>query len=434
MRVLIVSPHFPPSNAADMQRVRLVLPYFREFGIEAEVLAVDAEGVASPQDPWLVDGLPKDVPIHRVKPLSLRWSKIPGLGTLSLRAMSVLRKAGHVLLREKTYDLIYFSTTQFTTQLLGPEWKKNFGVPFLLDYQDPWVSDYYRDHPEIVPPGGRLKYRLAHFFNSRNEPRAYRTCSGLTSVSPAYPKQLADRYPEAPVPPSLVIPFPGDTRDLERAREAAVGQSVFDPNDGQTHWVYIGRGGGDMAVAIRALFAALAEVPRPEKLRLHFIGTSYAAAGAGLKTIEPLAAEFGLEDVVTEHPDRIPYSQTLRCLQDADALVVPGSDDPAYTASKIYPYLLADRPMLAIFHEKSSVTSLVRDVGGGTIVPFTADDSLDELKTRIQALAFGHTSENQADRPVSLPQIPLDLEKFKPYDARSQAEKLATFFRSCLEE
>ena len=417
-----------------MQRVRLVLPYLKEFEVECEVLAVDSDGVASPQDPWLVEGLPDEVPIHRVKPLSLRWSKLPGLGTLSLRAMRALRKAGDVLLREESFDLIYFSTTQFTTQLLGPYWKEKFGVPFLLDYQDPWVSDYYRAHPEMTPPGGRLKYGLADFLNRRNEPRAYRTCSGLTSVSPAYPKQLAERYPNLKVPPSLVVPFPGDTRDLERAREAEVGQEVFDPEDGQTHWVYIGRGGADMAVAIEALFAALAEVPRPEKLRLHFIGTSYAAAGAGKKTIEPLAEKFGLAEVVSEHPDRIPYSQTLRCLQDADALVVPGSDDPAYTASKIYPYLLADRPMLAIFHEKSSVTSLMRDVGGGTIVPFSSSDSQETIKQRIQELAFGHTEADPAASPVSLPQIPLDLDRFRPYDARSQAEKLAQFFRLCLEK
>ena len=88
-------------------------------------------------------------------------------------------------------------------------------------------------------------------------------------------------------------------------------------------------------------------------LKIHFVGTSYAAFGKGMKTIEPLALEYGLGDIVVEHTDRIPYSQTLRCLLDADALIVPGSDDPGYTASKIYPYLLARKPMLAVFHYRS---------------------------------------------------------------------------------
>ncbi len=31
-RVLIISPHFPPINAPDCQRVRMSLPYYRRYG------------------------------------------------------------------------------------------------------------------------------------------------------------------------------------------------------------------------------------------------------------------------------------------------------------------------------------------------------------------------------------------------------------------
>jgi len=423
MRVLIISPHFPPTNAADMQRVRMVIPYFAEYGIEAEVLAVHPDQVASPQDPWLEEGLPEDVPIHRVQAMSLKWSKIPSLGTLSLRAMRALRDAGDTILKDGNFDLIYFSTTQFATHLLGPHWKSKFKVPFLMDYQDPWVSDYYRTHPEVVPPGGRLKYGIADWLNRRNEPKVIQECSGYTSVSPAYPDQLTNRYEKLHIP-FAVLPFPGDTQDLDRVKNATVGQKVFDPNDGLIHWVYVGRGGGDMALAVRAIFQAIKDQGVPDTLRLHFIGTSYAAAGQGLKTIEPLAADFGLEKVVQEHPDRIPYSETLRCLLDADGLIVPGSDDPAYTASKIYPYLLADKPMLAVFHEESSVTSLMRDVGGGSIVPFASDDTQEAIADRIRNTAFGESRE--------LKKISLDPDAFRPYDARSQAHDLASFFEHCL--
>ena len=81
-RVLLVSPHFPPTNAADMHRVRMVLSLLRENGWDAEVLAVEASAVAAPLDDWMADGLPLGVPIHRVKALGLAWSAVPGLGTL----------------------------------------------------------------------------------------------------------------------------------------------------------------------------------------------------------------------------------------------------------------------------------------------------------------------------------------------------------------
>ena len=215
-------------------------------------------------------------------------------------------------------------------------------------------------------------------------------------------------------------------------KQEGIRQTVFDPNDGLKHWVYVGRGGADMAVAVRALFAALAsrkaesgkQKAEMEKLRLHFIGTSYAAAGHGVKSIEPLAAEYGLESIVCEHPDRIPYSGTLRCLLDADALIIPGSDDPGYTASKIYPYLLAEKPLLAVFHEQSSVVDLIRKVGGGTVISFATGEAPEAIAARIASEWLTTGGPEHA--------LPLDQAAFAPYTARVQAADLAEFWRECL--
>ncbi len=57
-RVLIVSPHFPPVNAPDHQRVRMSLPYLYENGWEAHVLAVDPRFVAGFLDPYLLQTIP----------------------------------------------------------------------------------------------------------------------------------------------------------------------------------------------------------------------------------------------------------------------------------------------------------------------------------------------------------------------------------------
>ena len=426
-RVLIVSPHFPPVNAADMQRVRMLLPFFPEKGWEAVVLAVEPEQVASPIDPWLVHGLPAEVPIHRVTALSLRWSKIPGLGTLGLRALRVLGKAGDKLLAGGAFDLVYFSTTVFDVLRLGPRWKRKFGVPFVLDYQDPWVNDYYREHPAVVPPGGRLKYAVISALNRWTEPRVLRHCLGITSVSRAYPAQLDARYPWLQQVPRLVQPFPGAQRDFDRVTNSQGCNLFFNAGDGNINWVYIGMVNSGMYPAMRALFRAIkVEMSADEvsRLRMYFIGTSYAPHGEAAQQVIPIAAAFGLVNNVVEQCDRIPYVDALRCLTEADALLALGSDDPGYTASKIYPYLLARKPLLAVYHQESSIISLIREVGGAVCLPMSTPVDEDCLAAEIEQRWL---SDRQYEKLVTL-----DAAAFGPYTDQGCAKVLCNFFDQCM--
>ena len=410
-----------------MQRVRMLLPFFERNGWQAEVLAISPGQVSAPMDPWLLAGLPSEVKVHRVDALSRRFARVPGLGTLGLRALPALAKAGDRLLAAGKFDLVYFSTTVFEVHILGPRWKRKFSVPFVMDYQDAWVSDYYREHPDTPVPGGRLKYALASALHRWMEPRVLRNCAGITSVSPEYPRQLAKRYPTAPQLPALVQGFPGAPQDFEHLPESMEGGYPYDPEDGKLHWVYVGRGGGDMAKALRGLFMALRDHGSAEllqTLRLHFIGTSYAAAGTGSLSITPIAAEFGLQHLVAESPDRIDYTRALWCLRNADALIVPGSDDPSYTASKIYPYLLARRPMLAIFHSRSSVVDLIAKVAGAVCVTFSSDEPPAAVADRI--------ADQWLDSGACHRVLPLDMDAFHPYSDAGCAVEIAAFFDACV--
>ena len=60
-RVLIISPYFPPSNAADMQRIRMSLPYFGNYGWEAEVVTVDPKFSDMVKDDLLLESVPPNI-------------------------------------------------------------------------------------------------------------------------------------------------------------------------------------------------------------------------------------------------------------------------------------------------------------------------------------------------------------------------------------
>jgi hypothetical protein len=198
---------------------------------------------------------------------------------------------------------------------------------------------------------------------------------GMVAVSPGYIRTLEDRYPRLSNKPSKVLPFGAAERDIEIARERPQRNRYFNSRDGMVHGVYVGRGGADMALALRIIFQALKlgieKMPeRFSNVRLHFVGTDYACGEHAKKTIEPVAGECGVGACVDEHPLRVPYFDGLQLLLDADFLIVPGSDDPQYTASKVYPYILAGKPTLAVFHEESSVCGVMRDTRAGELVRF----------------------------------------------------------------
>src|SRR5207248_2798868 len=132
-RVLIVSPHFPPINAPDHQRVRMAMPYLREFGWESVVLAVRPEDVEAIPDLDLVQRAPHGTITKRVPALSARITRYFGLGSLALRSFPYLWNQGNHLLRSG-FDLVFFSTTLFPVTALGPWWRKRFGVPYVVDF------------------------------------------------------------------------------------------------------------------------------------------------------------------------------------------------------------------------------------------------------------------------------------------------------------
>lgn len=424
LRVLAVSPRFAPINGADTHRLRLLLRHAASSGWRAEVLAVDAADVVGPIDPWLKEQLPAGVPVHRVRAWHIKgW----GLNGLAQRSVWPLYRKGNELLASGRFDLVFFSSTEFALHVLGPLWKRKFGVPFCMDYQDPWVNDYYRLHPDVMPPGGLFKYAIADRLHRAMEGFVVPACSGFLAVSQNYLTDLGRRYgSEVTDKPMLVRPFPAEPAELD----AFTGQiSKAGATGAALTWRYVGRGGPDMARAASAFFLAWRQAVGEGALTstsVHFeaSGTSYAAAGQGAKTFEPLVAGTGIASQVRENTDRIGYSEMMLKLVESDALVVFGSDDPTYTASKIYPYLLASKPLLAIFHESSSVVRLMREVGGGVCVTFNERTALEALAAKIGEAWFSW------DRHCH--EVRLDPIAFAPYTAHSQAKEMRKWFDNIL--
>jgi hypothetical protein len=366
-----------------MQRVRISLPHFRTFGWDAQVLAVDADYQQDRLcEPELLDSLPVYVPVTRTRALPLGLTRRIGIGNVGLRAFGHLYRAGLRLIRQHDIDLVYFSTTMFPVMALGRLWKRRTAVPFVLDMQDPWLSDYLDAHPTGRPP----KYTLARRLHAVLEPFTMRSVDAVIAVSEAYHRTLRERYPWIRPDMCETLPFGVSAKDFELAADRPWQNPFFDRQDGTVHAVYLGRGGQDIHTASMIFVRALKRcslIAGVDPVRLWCIGTDYAPAGEGRKCVEPIAVKEGAADLVSETPDRIPYLSGLRLLQDADVIVILGSDDPSYQPSKIYPYLLTGRPLVAVLHEESPGVEAVERSGAGIVITFGGADDVGRAARRL---------------------------------------------------
>lgn len=418
-KVLIVSPNWPPASCPDMHRIRTALPYFEQFGWRPLILKIDPQEQEGIKDPELEETIPSGTRVWQAGCVSRRWTEMFGLRNVGIRSMAHLAALGSRVIDAEKPDLVFISTTMFPLMPLGRLWKRRHSLPYVLDWQDPW---YVPSRRSDRPMYRTLKYRIAQIIARVLEPFAVRKATRLICVSPEYPRTLMRRYRWLSPDDFVVLPFGAGECDFERVANAA--PPTFDGNRATSNWVYIGRGGADMAFAARSIFRALQRLrdrtpARVANLRLHFLGTDYAPPGKGQRWFDSIAAEYGLSDIVSERPERIPYLDTLRRLRTADALLVLGSDDPGYTASKIYPYALARRPLLAVFHRESSVVDFMQKTGAGTLVTFDRSDDIESVSQRVE------------DAWLTGPEPPeprTDWGSFEPFTSREMTRNLCRIF------
>lgn len=395
--VLLVSPRFPPLNAADHQRVRTMIPHLRGLGWEPVVLALETEPELGAQESELAVALDAQARVVRVRPVPLRFARLAGVSSLGARGFVALRRGGAKLIRELRPAAALFSTTEFLTWPLGPQWRRRFGLPYVLDWQDPWSSTYYDDHPDVPRPGGRLKYGAQQWLARWLEPSVAGNAAHHVTVSRAYGEALRRRY--AGLAPVTEIPFAASLDDFALAAR----QPATTPAPRPRYWLCAGRGGEDLEFSLGCLFKAFAKARerQPQRwadLALWFVGTSYAAAGRERGTVAALAARCGVADQVVEMPQRVGYLEALRLMRGAEALLVPGSDDPGYNPSKLLGCVSSGRPVLGILHAASPAHAMAQALAGAVLVPFSREAGegvvVDELTRRwfdadLGALASG---------------------------------------------
>jgi hypothetical protein len=335
------------------------------------------------------------------------------------------------LLQQEHFDLIFFSTTQFAILPLGRLWKKKFGIPYVIDLQDPWLTDYYELPGSRKPPGG-WKYRFSKLQAKLLEGWTFKKAAGFISVSQGYFTDLEKRYPWFQNKPKVKLNFGVSAADFAFARQRKK-QTVNSDSKNKINFLYTGAAGPIMPVALNAFCQALVEYwkvkpQHAERFHFEFIGTSYAPPNQARASVLPIAAEHGLAALFSEAPARQGYLECLRRQEAADILLLLGSTDLSYSPSKLYQYFLAKRPILAITFDQSVMKKTLLTLNCATVitVPTVSSENWD-MKPLWEFF-------DQALLGFSSPYLPLPNESYfqDHYSAENLTRRQCDFFASVL--
>jgi len=413
-KLLIISPYFAPSNAPDTQRIRMSLPYFRTFDWEVEIVACHPKYYETNTDELLLESIPNDIKVHYVNALDKSYTSKLGLGSLALRSLWFYKKKVNQILKQKKFDLIYFSTTQFPVCVLGNYWKKKFEIPFVIDLQDPWHTEYYQSKPKNERPP---KYWFSYRLNKYLERIAFKKIDGIIAVTQQYIDQIFIRYTHLNNIPNSEITFSHSEIDYHLSQKLPL--PLLPKN--KPILSYMGVLGPMMKNSLVSFFETVAQIPNfQEDYLVYLKGTSYVG-GTNLKQIGlEIAKSYGLNNI-QEDPLRVSMLEVLNTLSTVNGLIIFGTDEPNYTASKIYPYVQSRKPILAILHQNSSAFKILNEITNATVIPINATKEI-ILKKILIFLQQVRSNEK----------LIVNEEEFEKFSAKYMTKKQTELFQQVL--
>ena len=383
------------------------------------MLCVDEAHHEQRLDPGLAALVPSSVEVAKVAAYPASISRLAGVGEIGLRAYPHLAAGVRRTLRRRDFEAVMITGSPYYPMLLAGMVKREFGLPVVLDFQDPWVTPA-GDERSLFSKAG-ASHALARWL----EPIALRSADFVTSVSDRQNEELAARCPWLRADHMAAMPIGGDPDDYAALRASPPVCDVELAID-RVNLVYVGTLLPRADGVVRQLFNAIARLREEHpaiaaKLRLTFVGTSNQPNGHGRYRVTPIAAAAGVGDLVHEVPQRVPYLEALGLLARADAILLMGSDEPHYTASKIYPALMSGRPCLGLFHRASSAFDILSRSGGARVLGFESVEHLaclgDQLCEAILQVAV---------EPESFGSV--DPSAIEAYDARTIARGFGAIF------
>ncbi len=305
--------------------------------------------------------------------------------------------AGWHTLKRCRIDALYSTAPPWTGHMVAHRLARAFGIPWVADFRDPWVSDPFTDIP----------FETLRRQNAKGEAQTLDTADAIVCVLETMRQDFLARYPRRLGDDVVTIPNgfdPDDYTDLPTE------------SDGTLTILHAGQIYGRRRVD--PLLAALNEWRRvdPEltaSVKVQLVGGS----PEHLENLQAVIQRYQSQSYVQVEPE-VPHREILGRLSRATILLLVGFSGPGaqyQMSGKIFEYLAIRRPILALAPPSCPVGDILRETGvrhwivspddGAGLVQALKDIGEDWKSGRL----FGPQSHARIDA----------------YDRREQAKRLA---------
>ncbi len=354
--------YWPPAGGAGVQRPLKLSAHLQQLGVEVHVLA--------PDDPkWLhVDPTllsPPGVSVHRARNLGPRSRRpaeelrgLEGLERLRVQTELALRgllvpdaavlwnltavRAAVRLVRRLRIDIVLTTSPPGSVHVVGAAAKRITGVCWVADLRDSIAAHVHRRH-EI-----RGEHALAGLIS--------RQADAIVAASESIAAEMQGLHP----------------RGLVRAIQNGCD---FDDFDGLAYH----RGERFRIVHAGSFFGRRDPRPFLEALARSDEDVVARFVGDFRSTDREYAERLGLGDRLELIP-YLPHGDVLALQRDSEALLllIPEADGrgTGVLSGKVFEYLAAERPIIAVVPPDGAAAALIREVGAGLVV---APDDIDGL-------------------------------------------------------
>lgn len=392
-KVLLITYYFPPRPGVASLRLRGLAKYLPEFGWEPVILTPILPGEPETRFRVVQTPYPGDVTARWKRrlglaaekgfqeqlgiPRALRESKVSLTGRIIHIVKAVLVypdeqkdwyhfavSAGDDLLKREHFDAMISSSGPVTCHRIAKTLKEKYKIPWIADLRDLWTQNHYY-------PYGTLR----RLIERRLEINTLSIADVLVTVSEPLAQKLRSLHRDKT---AIAIPNGYDPDEVVRSAQLTKDFTI-------TYTGYLYEGKRDPTPLLRAIAELALEGQIDLKaVKVRFYGdTPY--------WLEQEIKRYKLEEVVSLHP-KVPRDMALQKQRESQILLLLNWDDPdevgVYTG-KVFEYLAARRPILAIGGPRGVVSELLEKTGAGVHVSNQEDVKRTLMKFYEQFKIYG---------------------------------------------